>query len=578
MKKYKLILPITLLTTASGFLPFTSCSSRHYEMSDLTKEIITEMIGSQEDEQILGTCAIPHPSHHCQQIAAYLQRRIHQILGEESVVHIDSYNNVWCDIKPNNPHNKNFDPIILQAHTDMVVAGMSEEESLTCGIKPEIKGKLMHAKGHKTSLGADNGIGIAAILKIMNQRSNFEHGLIRCIFTADEEVGLIGARNLSTDALKSNGNFIPYLLNLDEEKAGRICRSCLGVFRDRYYKNYPEQNATPPFTNAIDLRIDNLKGGHSGLDIVLGRANADRIIFEFINYLIQKGVEVEIGAYDHVKKVDGQDVDIKWQSNQLIENGRAIIYCNNCDESQVRTYLNQYLATLPSRYPGEDVNSWATSVAAAAWHESNPYISVTETTNLAKLIGGNLENSQDIGSQGFPYGVFDKSEEGKVNASGNIGPVVISDEEGTSKSLYLTIEIMYRTGLYGTETDPQPQDWSIGWSRPKYHQALIMCGMQDNVENIEIVQPWQSTPGVNDQMILFLDQTFAQMGIEHTIFDPQGTTEIAAWITKNPSLICASIGPTIDDAHTKKETLHLDTVDNYYNAILKTLAWVEKNN
>lgn len=200
----------------------------------------------------------------------------------------------------------------------MVAAGLSEEESRTTPIHPQISGRLMHSVGHKTSLGADNGIGLSIMLELMKNKNTFDHGLIRCIFTVDEEVGLIGAHNLSKDVLRVDPTnpespLIPYLLNIDNEVEGDICRSCQGVFRDRYCRDFmtPDPSVEPIYENAVDLRIDGLKGGHSGVDIVLGRASADRVLFEFMDFLTDNGVNYQIGGYDHVKSIEGQDVDIK---------------------------------------------------------------------------------------------------------------------------------------------------------------------------------------------------------------------------------------------------------------------------
>ena len=102
MKK-KLILPTLLATSSCVLLPLVSCANK-YEMSELTKDILSEMIGSQDGEQILGTCSVPHPSHHCHEIAEYLKDKIHQI-DSQTIVPIDDHNNLWCDIQPNNPQN-----------------------------------------------------------------------------------------------------------------------------------------------------------------------------------------------------------------------------------------------------------------------------------------------------------------------------------------------------------------------------------------------------------------------------------------------------------------------------------------
>lgn len=577
MKKIKLIFLGILPTTLIGLAPLTSCNKSNYVMSELTKEIIEEMTG---DGQWRGLCSIPRPSFHCKGVSDFLVNKITGLFGEEGCdVKQDDYYNVWVTI-PANGEGTNWQPIILQGHMDMVVAGLSEEESLKTPIHPVIDGRLLHSKDNKTSLGADNGVGVAIMLQIIEKRKEFDHGPIRCIFTTEEEVGMIGAQNLTDEALKikdgETTKFIPYLLNIDGETEGDIYRSCLGCFRDRYTRDY-EKPAEQILPNAIDLRIDGLKGGHSGADIVLGRASADRIIFEFMHYLIEEQhIPVQIAAYDHVKRnEEGQEIDVKWGENQLIANGRIVFY-TDASADDVDEKLTSYLDTLPSRYPDEEIQNWKISVVPTEWGKDKPFINKEDSTNLAWLIGNNIikDNFDDIENYGIPYGVFatDETTHNPI-ASANIGPIVISDQRGTKEDLFFNMVILYRTGKYGTVEEQDPAKWSIGWAEPRY--ARVALNKAEIVAERETsYQPWESTDD-NSQMIKYLKNAYEQIGVRHKIVDAPGGMEIAQWITKNPSLICGCIGATINNAHSVNETLHLDTIDNLYNVVLKTINWMK---
>lgn len=582
MKKINLLFPTLLLTTTGGcVLPLVSCGPDNYQMSELTKDIIKEMVGN-EQEGIDGICSIARPSKHCNGIAMYLCNRIREI-GTDITCAIDEYNNVYADIPANNPQNKDYDWIILQGHIDMVVAGLTEEEALTQGIEPEIEGRLMHSKGYKTSLGADNGIGVSMILELIKKRNTFEHGPIRCIFTADEEVGLIGAHYIDESVMYSDREqtkLIPYLLNADAEKEGDIYRSCTGNFLDQYYRNYLVGKTEPICKNAIDVKLDGLKGGHSGIDIVFGRANADRILFEFLDYLTnEKKIDIQLAAYDHIKQVDGKDVDIKWETNQLIENGHMQFFTNKAI-SEISGLWDEYTATLPNRYPGEDLNSWKTSFTKFDWTENSPFINKQETANLAKVIGSNHANvetqTEPDPAQGMPYGVFAwKDEESKTPAaSGNIGPISIRKgfDPDNSEIIQFSMRNLVRTAIYGVapEGNADAPKWSAGWMEPRYNEA---CTPHEIIVVQESgYQPWQYDEVKGNPMVDFLKQTYTDMGVEYHIVDSKGGVEPAEWITKNPNLICSCIGAQIDGAHTVEETLHLDTIDAVYNAIVKVLT------
>ncbi|MDO4542722.1 MAG: M20/M25/M40 family metallo-hydrolase, partial [Bacillota bacterium] len=194
---------------------------------------------------------IPRPSGHEENVAAYLEQR-GAAMGFEVIR--DPYLNVIFEV-PATPGRENAPTVILQAHMDMVCVGDSSYDPLTDAIETLIDGNAMKAKA--TSLGADDGIGVALILDLL--ASNTPHGPLRVIFTADEEQGMTGASALDPKYLQG-----AYLINLDWEDLRSLCIGCAGFLTMEYHKTAPKTQAKG---GAVAFTVQGLKGGHSGTEI-----------------------------------------------------------------------------------------------------------------------------------------------------------------------------------------------------------------------------------------------------------------------------------------------------------------------
>jgi dipeptidase D len=177
--------------------------------------------------------------------------------------------------KPGTPGKENRPGIVLQAHLDMVpqknTATVHDFEKDP--ISAYVDGDWVKAKG--TTLGADNGIGVAAALAVL-ESSDIQHGPIEALFTIDEETGMTGAFNLKGDMLKGR-----ILMNLDSEEEGELCIGCAGGMNtSAIFAFKPEQ--VPAGSKAFKVSLTGLKGGHSGVDIHLGRGNANKIMNRFL--------------------------------------------------------------------------------------------------------------------------------------------------------------------------------------------------------------------------------------------------------------------------------------------------------
>jgi len=198
---------------------------------------------------------------------------------------IDTAGNVIVR-KPASKGFENRRGIIMQAHLDMVPQKNSDttHDFEKDPINAYIDGEWVKAKG--TTLGADNGIGVAAALAVM-ESTDLVHGPIEALFTIDEEAGMTGAKNIQPAVLQGN-----ILLNLDSEDEGELYVGCAGGSDATAVFTFKQENI-PNDAIAFELALTGLKGGHSGLDIPLGRGNANKIMFRFLkNVVANHGVRL----------------------------------------------------------------------------------------------------------------------------------------------------------------------------------------------------------------------------------------------------------------------------------------------
>lgn len=219
---------------------------------------------------------IPRPSKKEEQVRAYL-KKFGEDLDLETIV--DEIGNVIIK-KPATEGMENRKGIIIQGHMDMVPQknADTDHDFEKDPIDAYVDGEWVTAKG--TTLGADNGMGVAAGMAVL-EATDIVHGPIEVLITMDEETGMTGAENLKPGVLDGD-----ILLNLDSEDEGELYIGCAGGVDTNGEFNYKTEK-TPDGVAAFKLAVKGLKGGHSGLDIHLGRGNANKIM----NVLLMKTAE-----------------------------------------------------------------------------------------------------------------------------------------------------------------------------------------------------------------------------------------------------------------------------------------------
>ena len=220
--------------------------------------------------------AVPRPSKKEERVIAFM-KSFGESLGLETEV--DAIGNVLIK-KPATPGYEDRQTVVMQSHLDMVHQKNegTDFDFDTQGIEMYVDGDWVRAKG--TTLGADNGLGIATIMAILESKE-IEHPAIEALFTIDEETGMTGAMELQGDWLKGD-----ILLNLDTEEDDEIGVGCAGGVDVTATRSYKEE-ATPEGSLGYTITVKGLMGGHSGMDIIKGLGNANKIM----NRLLFEGYE-----------------------------------------------------------------------------------------------------------------------------------------------------------------------------------------------------------------------------------------------------------------------------------------------
>ncbi|MDE6157571.1 MAG: beta-Ala-His dipeptidase, partial [Muribaculaceae bacterium] len=271
---------------------------------------------------------VPRPSKKEEKIRQYLL----DFAAKHNIeVKTDAIGNVVMR-KPATAGKENAPTVVLQSHMDMVCESNDKNFDFTTQpIRTIVDGEWLRADG--TTLGADNGIGMAASLAVMVDDS-LVHGPVEALFTVDEETGLTGANNLGDGMLSGS-----ILLNLDSEDDAEIFVGCAGGVDTTCLFSYKRSFAPTDF-HYFKIEIGGLLGGHSGGDIHQGRANANKLLARF---LYQLSLEHEVSLCE----IDGGNL-----RNAIPRAAHAIFGVDTSRKEQVRVAFNKFVADVEGEYAG----------------------------------------------------------------------------------------------------------------------------------------------------------------------------------------------------------------------------------
>jgi dipeptidase D len=423
--------------------------------------------------------------------------------------------------------HENAPTVILQGHLDMVCEKNSdvEHDFMTQGIDVEVDGDWVQAKG--TTLGADNGIGVAAAMAIADD-PDAVHGPLELLCTIDEETGLTGAKDLDPSIVSGR-----IMLNLDTEEDGAIYIGCAGGADSTGKLNTPRRSA---LLNSVPVKlsITGLRGGHSGLNIIENRGNALKLATRVLLTAIGDGIEVDVVAIDGGSKHNA----IPREAFALcrVEKGQ-VEALKAVAEKCGKDFLEEFEATDPDL-----------SVNVEAIDDNDELrqpVNVHARDRLLRVLDG------------MPHGVLSMSREveGLVETSNNLA--VVSD-----KGDHTEITVSYRSSI-------MPALYAV---RSQVDSILRQAGASVHVD--DAYPGWKPNP--DSPIVKKTSEVFERLfGSKPEIKAIHAGLECGLLIEKVPGMDVVSIGPQIENAHSPDERVQISSVQKFYKhltAILEDLA------
>ncbi|MGV8827169.1 MAG: aminoacyl-histidine dipeptidase [Breznakibacter sp.] len=421
--------------------------------------------------------------------------------------------------KPATPGMENRKGIILQGHIDMVPQKNSDKQHDfdRDPIETIIDAGWVRANG--TTLGADNGIGVAAGLAVLKDKS-LKHGPVEILVTMDEEAGMTGANALNPGLLHGD-----ILLNLDSEDEGELYVGCAGGV-DANIRFAYDEITTAKTDVAFKLSLTGLRGGHSGLDINLGRANANKLMFRFLKYAV--------GEFDAcLASIDGGNM-----RNAIPRESFALVTVDGEDGDEFLAAVSEFEAIFKHEYAGVEP-----SIKFVAEKTELP------ATVIHEMVQDDLINA----IQGCPNGVVRMSADmpGLVETSTNLSIVksndgvievkclIRSSVDTAKEDVCSSIESVFRLAGAHVEFGGAYPGW-----KPNM-QSDILKTMQSVYQ-----AKWGKTPEVKA----------IHAGLECGILG-----------SAYPNWDMISFGPTIRNPHSPDEKVDVDSVAKFWDYLVATL-------
>ncbi|MDE5942329.1 MAG: aminoacyl-histidine dipeptidase [Muribaculaceae bacterium] len=461
---------------------------------------------------------IPRPSKKEEKIRKYILdfAKAHGIDA-----HADEIGNVIMR-KPATPGHENAPTVILQGHMDMVCESNDKNFDFENNpIKTIVDGEWVRADG--TTLGADNGIGVAAALAIMTD-PDLVHGPLEVLVTMDEETGMTGANNLKKGELTGS-----MLINLDSEDDAEVFVGCAGGIDTVATFTYNRSYAPADFHYFMfDVR-DGL-GGHSGGDIHLGRANANKIIARFLFGLMRKH---EIT----VCEIDGGNL-----RNAIPRAAHVVFGVHTSRKEDVRIAFNRYVADIEGEYKGLE-----TTLKLSLESIDKPDFAIDHTTTRNLILALYCA----------PHGVISMSRdlEGLVETSTNLASVKMKGDN------QIVVTTSQRSSVDSRKFDIADQVEAV----------FTLAGAE--VEHGEGYPAW--TPNLDSTVMKLASDAYEELyGVRPAIKAIHAGLECSLFQQNYPGLDMVSFGPTLRDVHSPSERMHIPAVDRFYKQLRLTLEKV----
>ena len=462
---------------------------------------------------------IPRPSGHLEKIQAFLLEFGKQV-GVESFQ--DEAGNIIYR-KPATPGMEDRKSVILQAHMDMVPQKdkHTQHDFEKDPIPVYVDGEWVKAKG--TTLGSDNGMGVAAIMAIMEDKT-LKHGPLTALITADEETGMYGAFGLKQGTVEGE-----ILLNLDSEEEGELYIGCAGGEDLTATLEYKEEE-TDPEDVALKVTLKGLRGGHSGIQIGWGHANANKLMARFMNQVI---------AYDEACLVSWEGGNMR---NAIPREAYAICAVPEDAKHDVRTELNIFTA---------EVEDELSAV------EPDLQLVLESESARAKAIDQDTTGRLLQALYAAPHGVYAMSQDipGLVETSTNLASVKMKPDH------IIRIETSQRSSIISARND----------IANTVRAVFRLAGA--NVTFGEGYPGWKPNP--NSAILKVAAESYQRLfGVEAKVKAIHAGLECGLFLDKYPSLDMISFGPTLTGVHSPDERMLIPTVEKFWNHLLDVLVHV----
>ncbi len=461
---------------------------------------------------------VPRPSGHLDKVEQFLLNFAKEV-GVEAFK--DEAGNIVMR-KPATPGMENRKTITLQAHMDMVPQKSpdSNHNFETDPIVTYIDGEWVKARN--TTLGSDNGMGVAAILAVM-EATDIQHGPIEGLITADEETGMYGANDLPEGELKGD-----ILLNLDSETWGKFVIGSAGGIDVTSVLDYQEVD-TDSEDVALRVTLKGLKGGHSGLEIHKGRANANKLMVRFVREAIE----------------DCEARLVSWHGgnmrNAIPFNATVVLTMPKENVEDVKALVEDWKNDFIAEYNGieEGIEFYTEDVE-------------TPAKQVPEEIQDNLINAIYACHNGVMRMI--PAIPSVVETSSNLA--IIDIENGSAK-----FKILARSSNEDMKE----------YIATTLKSCFDMVGMKTTFS--KSYGGWD--PNVNSEILKLLEKNYRELfGSEAVEQVDHAGLECSIILGKYPNMDVVSLGPTIRSPHTTNERCLISTVEPFWALLKKTFETV----